>query len=198
MRRAPAVSALAVTVLAAAAAIVVGLPASAHVCSEGAVVRPGEVAAIPIGVGAEDKAVVAVGVEIPPELQLVSIDYAPGWSLERRGRDTLFFSGGRIRPFECASFTVRGKALEASTFALPLILHYDDGSTAEFRSRTLGDLDLGQLVFADASAGGAARTPSPRQPATPAGVPVLIVGVTSLIGMVLLIRAARRPGKSAL
>jgi hypothetical protein len=166
-------------------------PARAHVCSDGTVVGVDQPATVSIGIPAEDKAVTAVEVEVVSPFELTSVDPVPGWSVARDGR-SIAYRGGRVDPFACAYLVVRGRVRRPATFALPLVLHYEDGSQRAFRSSHLGDADLGQMIFA------VTRTAAPPRPSRPgpgvgAGTAVALTAVVVLVA-----RTVSRRGKRVL
>ena len=154
-------------------------PAAAHFCSTPLQVPVGRPVTFTVGVPAEDAVVARVDIEIPEEFDLHrGVEFAD-WKVERDGQ-VLRFTGGRIRLFMCAFFTIAGEVPEKATLIVPFTTYTEDGTVIrEFRSRVLNHTDAAQLVYAGTDPVAESEDPEDT------GAPALAIAGWALIGLAL-------------
>lgn len=169
-------------------------PAHAHVCATPRLIDVGTPDDAVMGVGAEEKPVVAVEVAVPQGFVVEEIDPPTGWTGESAGR-TVRFEGGEIAPLACQSFTLRGTAAERGPLAFDLLLTHPDGSQSRYDKRAAA-FDGAQLVVAGMTldelrdAGGAAAFFEREDDGLPVGA--IGVGIALVAAAALLVVGRRR------
>jgi uncharacterized protein YcnI len=159
---------------AAAAALVVAGPASAHLSIYPPTVETGQLVDLVFSVPNQDDAndVDHVTLGIPPDFDLDDAEAKSGWSQSRTGK-AVTWSGGRIPKGEFARFSIRGTApKEAETLLFNVLVGDRTGKSITYRvgldvlahgpedsgARSLGKAALGVAVVAALLALGALFT----------------------------------------
>ena len=121
--------------------------AAAHSCSSPTQAEVGKPFTLNLGVPAEQSAVVGVEVTVPDGFRLDQAEPGPGWTSEPDGTQVRF-SGGKVTPYGCTYFILRGTVTERGKLKFPVVTRNEDGSNTEYRGDTIGDPYGAQFVFA--------------------------------------------------